>query len=577
MTIGEWWVREPVHGRCWRRVENLPAGRRPAATNPPAGARVSRSGRNIPATALASGLAAAVLLAGCTTLPRDYPRTVTTAVADTQQTRLGRWVAPLLERHPGQSGVHPMPAGKDAFVARVTLADAAERSLDMQYFEWHADTTGKLLVERLLRAADRGVRVRLLLDDLHAGGYDRGLGMLDQHPNVEVRLFNPFGLRDARTLDYLTSFGRVNRRMHNKSFTADNQVAIVGGRNVGDEYYAAGAALAFRDLDLLAVGPVVPQVSAAFDEYWNSEFAVPMAVVAGEGATRSDIEERRASLAQHTEAARGSAYARALAETDMATALAGGALPFFWGQARVVFDRPGKAGADPGDRATHMGPDLRGVVERAASEVILVSPYFVPREEGVAFLSGLRQRGVRVRVLTNSLASTDLPVVHTGYAPYREDLLRAGVELYELKPTAHERGRRRQGDSAEPEAPGSAAQAGLHAKTFVVDRRIMFVGSFNLDPRSALLNTEMGVLLEIPALAESMADAFEKGLPEQAFRLELRPVQAAAGSADAAGSTLQWVAWEGGQEVRFDAEPFAGFWLRLKVWFLSLLPIEGQL
>jgi putative cardiolipin synthase len=261
----------------------------------------------------------------------------------------------------------------------------------------------------------------------------------------------------------------------------------------------------------------------------------------------------------------------------MATALAGGALPFFWGQARVVFDRPDKAGADPGDRATHMGPHLREVVERAASEVILVSPYFVPREGGVAFLSGLRQRGVRVRVLTNSLASTDLPVIHTGYAPYREDLLRAGVELYELKPTAHERGRRRLGDSAEPEAPESAAQAGLHAKTFVVDRRIMFVGSFNLDPRSALLNTEMGVLLEIPALAESMADAFEKGLPEQAFRLELRPVQAAAGGADAAGSTLQWVAWEGGQEVRFDAEPFAGFWLRLKVWFLSLLPIEGQL
>ena len=536
--------------------------------------RAVSGGRSV---AAASWLAVALLLAGCTTLPRDYPRTVSTALADTQQTRLGRWAAPLLAGHPGLSGVHPLRTGMDAFLARMALADLAERSLDMQYFIWEADTTGRLLADRLVRAADRGVRVRLLLDDLHAAGLDGALGALDQHPNVEVRVFSPFGLRDARTLDLLSSFGRLNRRMHNKSFTADNQVAVVGGRNVADEYFNAGADIAFRDLDLLAVGPVVPQVSAAFDEYWNSEFAVPVAVVTGEGATPDEIKERRAALARHTEEARGSAYGKALVETDMAAALTAGSLPFFWAPAQAVFDRPGKAGTDPDDRTTHLGPQLRRVVEGATTEVILVSPYFVPREEGVAFLSGLRRRGVRVVVLTNSLASTDLPVVHAGYAPYREDLLRAGVELYELKPTAFERGRRKREDGPEREALGGSSQAGLHAKTFAVDRRVMFVGSFNLDPRSALLNTEMGILVESPALTESMAGALVQGLPDQAFRLELRPVPGAAGGPDAAGSTLHWVTREGGEEVRFDAEPFAGLWLRLKVWFLSLLPIEGQL
>jgi putative cardiolipin synthase len=530
-------------------------------------------------TALAFWVAGAVVLAGCTTLPRDYPRTTSTALAvtDTQQTLLGRRVASLVAEHPGQSGVHPLRAGMDGFLARMALADVAERSLDAQYFIWQADTTGRLLADRLVRAADRGVRVRLLLDDLYTAGLDRGLGALDQHPNVEVRIFNPFGLRDARTLDFLSSFGRLNRRMHNKSFTADNQAAVVGGRNVGDEYFAAGDHT-FRDLDLLAVGPVVPQVSAVFDEYWNSEFAVPMDVLLEQRATAAEIAERRAALARHAEEARGSAYGKALVETDMAAALTGGSLPFFWGPAQAVFDRPGKAGTDPSERATHLGPQLRRVVEGAASDVILVSPYFVPREEGVALLTGLRRRGVRVKVLTNSLASTDVPLVHTGYAPYREALLQAGVELYELKPSAYERGRQKRDDAPEREGLGSSgSQAGLHAKSFVVDRRTVFVGSFNLDPRSGLWNTEMGILVENPALADSMADGLERQLPEGAFRLELRPGPAAAGGSDAAGSTLQWVTLERGKEARFDAEPLAGFWLRLKVWFLSLLPIEGQL
>jgi putative cardiolipin synthase len=526
----------------------------------------SRSGWNMPVIVLAFWVAGSLMFAGCTTLPRGYPRTVSTALADTRQTRLRRWVAPLMAEHPAESGVHPLRTGMDAFVARVALADVAERSLDVQYFIWHADTTGKLLAERLLRAADRGVRVRLLLDDLHTASLDRGLGALDQHPNIEIRIFNPFGLRDARILDFLSSFARLNRRMHNKSFTADNQATVVGGRNVGDEYFGAGTDLAFRDLDLLAVGPVVPQVSAVFDEYWNSEFAVPLAVVTGDRATPPEIDERRAALARHTEETRGSAYGRAAMETDMAAALATGVLPFFWGRAQAVFDRPAKAGSDPTDRATHLGPQLWQVVEGATSEVILVSPYFVPGEGGVALLSELRRRGVRVEVVTNSLASSDVPAVHAGYAPHREDLLQAGVELYELKPTAFERGRREKKDDSGSEGLGSGSRAGLHAKTFVVDRRVLFVGSFNLDPRSGLLNTEMGILVESPALAESMANALEQQLPEQAFRLELWP-----------GSTLEWVTREGGEEVRFDAEPFAGFWRRLEVRLLSLLPIKGQL
>jgi cardiolipin synthase C len=514
----------------------------------------------------AQWLAMAVLIAGCAMLPRDYPQMVTTAFEDTRGTRLGRELAPMVAAHTDASGIYVLHLGTDAFVARTVLADLAERSLDVQYYIWHADTTGKLLTDRLLQAADRGVRVRVLLDDIQTGGMDRHLVALDAHANIEIRVFNPFVYRSLRGFGFLADFARLNRRMHNKSFTADNQAAIVGGRNIGDEYFDASSMLGFQDLDALAVGPVVKEISASFDAYWNSEFAIPIAVLAPEPPSDRLLEDIRAALRAHTETTRESTYGQALRETPLAMQLMSRKLPFFWGKAWLAYDPPQKVKDNPGNRATHLITKVLPVVKDARSELILANAYFVPTDVGTEILRELRERGVHVKVLTNSLASTDVLPVHAGYARHRMNLLRAGVELYEIQPTA-----RQLREGWTKGLMGSSPRVGLHGKVFVVDRRVMFIGSYNIDPRSAVLNTEMGIVFDDPELAGIFVNKFEAWLPEHTYKLELQTV------ASGGGEALYWVTQEDGREVRLDSEPHASIWRRLGVWLFSVLPIERQL
>jgi putative cardiolipin synthase len=509
-------------------------------------------------------------LAGCATLPTDYPRTESHALTDTSDTLLARAFGPLAAAHPGQSGLHPLASGMDAFVARLLLADVAEESLDVQYYIWHDDVTGRWLADRLVRAADRGVRVRVLLDDIGTAPDDFALLVLDHHPNIEVRLFNPVATRETRGLGTLAEFGRVNRRMHNKSFTADNQATIIGGRNVGDEYYDARPDLEFGDLDVLGVGPVVHDVSTAFDRYWNSPAAFPIRALTDQRATAKQLEEGRAVLRVHTESQRDSAYARALESSTLAQSLHAGDLRFFWGRTRLVYDDPAKVLAESAEGPTALQSGLGAVIDATRSDLLLVSPYFVPGKAGVQWLRGLRERGVRIRVVTNSLAASDVAAVHSGYQRYRRPLLEAGVELYEFKPTA--RARDREGQRAARAATGltGSSRAALHAKTFLFDRRVVFIGSLNLDPRSVHLNTEIGVLFDSPELAGAMADVIDEALPQQAYQVVL----ADAGTPNA---RLEWISIEDGATVRFDNDPAASLWRRLSVWFLSLLPIESQL
>jgi putative cardiolipin synthase len=509
-------------------------------------------------------------LVGCAALPAEYPRPESYTLTDTADTRLGRASAPLAVTHPRESGLRPLASGIDAFVARLVLADVAERSLDVQYYIWHDDVTGRWLAERLVRAADRGVRVRVLLDDIGTAPDDFALLVLELHPNIEVRLFNPVATRDARGLGTLADFERLNRRMHNKSFTADNQATVIGGRNVGDEYFAARPDLEFGDLDVLGVGPVVHEVSTAFDRYWNSRAAFPITALTDRRATGEQLEQGRAVLRTHAEAQRDTAYARALESSALAQALRAGNVPFFWGRARLVYDDPEKVMSDHGAGATPLESGIAPVVDTTRSDLLLVSPYFVPGKAGVQWLRGVRERGVRVRVVTNSLAASDVAAVHSGYQRYRRSLLDAGVELYEFKPTAGARDR--EGQRAAHAATGltGSSRAALHAKTFIFDRRVVFVGSLNLDPRSVHLNTEIGVLFDSPELARGMAEAIDDALPHQAYHVVLADV----GTPDA---RLAWVSAEDGGEVRYDSEPEASLWRRLGVWFLSLLPIESQL
>ncbi|HTM62054.1 MAG TPA: phospholipase D family protein [Burkholderiales bacterium] len=495
-------------------------------------------------------LAVALLIAGCAGLPAGIERAQSSAFGDTSATRLGRALAPTVTANRGKSGIYSLADGRDAFAARVLLARAAEKSLDVQYYILRADITGGLFCEALWQAAERGVRVRLLLDDTGTHGLDPQLAALDAHPNIEVRLFNPYANRGFRLGEMLTDFSRVNRRMHNKSFTADNQATIVGGRNVGDEYFGAESDVAFADLDVLAAGAVVRDVSADFDGYWNSVSAVPVASLI-QPAARDSAEKVRAAwtkLAAEPAAAR---YIEALRSTTLVQQLIGGTLSLDWAPARLVSDSPAKVLNPPERKDLHMLSQLDAAIGKPARELDLVSPYFVPTQEGTAALVALVKRGVKVRVLTNSLAATDVSVVHAGYSKYREELVRGGVVLYELKPALQEKDRERVGGS----------DASLHAKTFSIDRSRIFVGSFNFDPRSARLNTEMGVVADSVALASRLSEALDRDLARYAYEVRL------------AGNDLEWI--DGA--ARHTSEPGAGFFKRAWIGFLSILPIEWLL
>ena len=529
----------------------------------------------LPTLAWLGLLLALLLQAGCASLPTDYPRSSSTTLMDTGDTRLGQASRRLLAGHPDVSGVHLLNRGTDAFLARLALAEAAEKSLDIQYYIWHGDTTGKVLLERVLRAADRGVRVRLLLDDIGTAAGDRNLLAIDSHPNIEVRLFNPIAARSTRLLGMMSDFSRTNRRMHNKSFTADNQVMIVGGRNIGDEYFEARPDVAFADLDLLAIGPVVGEVSRHFDRYWNSPLAFPISAIS---QARPSDEERLQALAGLREFVRSQTeggYAQALKSSGLAERLAAGSLPFSYGKARVVADDPMKILQESADKSSLLLPNLLPEFESLGSELVLVSPYFVPGKAGVARLRSLSARGVKVRVLTNSLASTDVPAVHAGYQQYRRALLDAGVELHELKPTVTRDARggapAGSGPGAVKRPPSGSSQASLHAKVLIFDRRSLFVGSMNLDPRSVLTNTEIGVVVDQDELAASMVEKLDSHLSDIGFRLELT----SAGPDSA--PEIEWVTTEDGQAVRYTREPMTSAWQRFRAWFYSLLPIEHLL
>ncbi len=512
------------------------------------------------------------LLVACASLPESVER-IPSQARVTEQSPFLTAIEEELAQHPGQSGFRLLGDGLDAFAARMFLAEIATDTLDVQYYLFHGDDSGRALTRQLLRAADRGVRVRLLVDDMATAGRDAGIVAVDSHPNVEVRLFNPFANRTSRVLEMGVRFGRVTRRMHNKSFTADGIVTIVGGRNVGNEYFSADPDIEFGDLDVMGIGPISAEVSAEFDLYWNSELAYPASSLTRHRYSEDDLTALRAELDAEVDAYKASPYGQRVRESTLATELLEHRLVFHWGQALVLSDLPEKLQTPPSDTSTHMTGDLMRLFNSTQSELIIISPYFVPGWEGVAYLTGLVDQGIRVRILTNSLASNDVWVVHSGYAKYRLPLLRGGVELYETKAAPRE-----QQDSDDNAGfGGSSGRASLHAKTFVLDRDRMFIGSLNLDPRSWSLNTEMGIVLENETLATGTIEWFDSAVDRTAYRLELVP--ACSYRADCWGDE-QRLRWRDQTEegVRYwDHEPNSSEWTRTLADFVAMFPIEGQL
>jgi putative cardiolipin synthase len=481
-------------------------------------------------------------------------------------------LAPAVAEHQKASGIQFLGQGRDALAARLALADTAERCLDAQYYIWKPDNSGRLLAERLLRAADRGVRVRMLLDDIGGSARDDVLLAMDSHTNIEVRLFNPIANRSFRKLSLIFDFQRVNRRMHNKSFTADRFVTILGGRNVADHYFASGDERQFADFDVVAAGPAAVKVAGMFDRYWNSPSSIPIHALNRKQTSPEQLAKGRANLAADVGTMTNSAEFASLATNDVAIKILRHEPALVWGPTRLLSDLPEKVVTDPMDPSTHLLPDLRRIVDATQREMFIVSPYFVPGRKGVEFFRSLRARGVRVVVLSNSLAANDVTPVHAGYRRYRKDLLRAGVEMWEIKPDVAMRATAG-GAAGAGRSSGKPAQSALHAKTFAFDRSTLFVGSLNLTPRSASLNTEMGLVVEVPTLTGPAVDALEKSLQKDAYHLEFVP---GPGPCKECGSIV-WVSHENGREVRYTREPHASFCRRLQVFILSLLPIESQL
>lgn len=472
-------------------------------------------------------------------------------------TILDTGVAPRLAAAGGKSGLTLVSGNLDAFAARALTARAAGRSLDMMYYYWKDDLTGRLLANEVVAAADRGVRVRLLLDDINATGKDGVYLALDAHPNIAVRLFNPSRARDGglrRGVEMALRVFSVTRRMHNKAWIADGRLAIVGGRNIGDQYFDAAEASNFRDMDMMLMGPVVRQAEEVFDAYWNSEVSMPIRSLAGDA--EGQIGQLRRNLAELAQSEQAKPYVERVLERISALSMLDSALATHWtDEARIVSDPPEKALARGGDN--WIMATLMPVIAAADRSVEITSPYFVPGAEGTAGLTRMAAAGVDVAVLTNSLAATDVAAVHGGYAPYRRTLLEGGVRLHELQPWL------RRSDMS---LFGSSA-ASLHTKAFTVDDHTGFVGSFNFDPRSASLNTEMGVLFVEPDLVGRMREVFRQETgPQMSYRVHL----------DESGA-LRWEGERDGEMTVWDREPEAGLMRRLVAALVSWLPIESQL
>jgi phosphatidylserine/phosphatidylglycerophosphate/cardiolipin synthase-like enzyme len=483
--------------------------------------------------------AALLVLAGCAGLPRHVLKTPSTAFQQPETTTLGRIVA---EDEVGKnlSGIRLLSTGEEAFASLITLADHAERTLDIQYYIIHEDESTRTLLHHVRLAADRGVRVRVLVDDLNTAGEDRRFMHLSSHANVEVRVFNPFTAGRfsnwTRFIASATDIRRINHRMHNKLFVADNALAITGGRNIGDQYFTLDPRSNFIDLDVVVAGPIVPALSASFDEFWNSKYAIPIATVA------SSVEaETNAAPPVEAEVSASGNWLEHEVEAHK--------LELLWVPATVLADQPAKIASETApDVEVTIANDISTLMSTANQELIIISPYFVPGTEGVALIRQLVGRGVHVRILTNSLASTDSPLVDIGYARYRVPLLKLGVDLREMRPKLGQKRARFH--------PFRSSNASLHAKALVIDQKIVFIGSLNMDERSARTNSELGLVISSAEIAREVTGLLDDISTDGSYKLQL----------DQHGR-VEWVSGDAGSQKTWHTDPGTSrterLWLKL--------------
>jgi putative cardiolipin synthase len=480
-------------------------------------------------------------------------KTASQALPQKTETSLSRLIAPAVRAHPEKSGFALLWEGRQSLLTRLGLIRAAERTLDLQYYIISDDATSNLLLETILRAAERGVRVRFIVDSLALDEVKHSLAALDGAKNIEIRVFNPPDASGPPLFGLLAMIGRATKRMHQKTLIADNQIAITGGRNLGDAYFDADPGVNYHDLDVLAAGPVVARMSKSFDDFWSSARTVPLGAM-----PRHAPSNIREELKKGWTATLEKPGGRELLESLFAARLEKGEVKLTWARGELASDTPGKIEQPREEAESKTLAHMAALAGQGQREFIAITPYFVPQKAGVDWLVGLVKRGMRVRVLTNSLSSTDVVAVHAGYHRYRRALVEGGVELYEAKAAGGKRPRQRLAGS-------TAAQASLHMKAYVIDRRDAIVGSFNLDPRSVELNTEMSLVMHSAALAREIVAQFEEWTkPANSYRVKVLD------------GKMVWFTEEKGEHGYFDADPRAGV-RKFQSFLMSLLPFEGQL
>jgi putative cardiolipin synthase len=495
-----------------------------------------------------------VTLSGCVSSsidPSRYEKQSSYTIINDEPTKLDLYFAREVASHSliDETGFHPLDKGHDALLARLAIIETAQSSIDVQYYIFRDDEAGNLIAWRLFEAAERGVRVRLLLDDMQKYD-DNDLLRFSSHPNIEVRMFNPHHLRSARGIAMLSDFERLNHRMHNKSLTVDGVVSIIGGRNVGNEYYSIESTVEFSDLDLMMVGKAVRQVNRQFDLYWNSDYSVPIEWIAPNQDLRYTDADVEAWVNELGLEAKFSGGQYDFAKLPLYNDLVNGTVELYWGTGDLLYDLPNK----PDSKQSTLIDSLSVVLDDSKTSLVFISPYFVPTEQGTKELINAVEQGLEIIIITNSLASNDVFAVHGWYAKYREDLVKGGVELWEVKSSA---------EIKKNWSLTGSSRSSLHTKAMVIDKRKVFVGSMNLDPRSAHLNTEMGVVIEQPEYAQKVYDTIAKEIPKTAYELKM------------VDGDLVW--FDHSTRDTLTSEPDASIWRRMGAWFSGILPIEEQL
>ncbi|WP_257234423.1 phospholipase D family protein [Acinetobacter sp. YH12052] len=507
-------------------------------------------------------------LSACSTLPKQQTQPVEYAFnTPTDDTSLAKIVLPLREQNPNLTGYHVLYDPLEALAARIELINKAEKSLDLQYYIWDNDKIGALALHAMIKAADRGVKIRLLVDDNNAKKMEGIYMALDQHTNIDVKLYNPYRFRHFRPVDMVLDLKRINRRMHNKSFIADNQIALIGGRNMSNQYYNVSDNYQFSDVDVMLVGAASDEIIHSFDEYWNDDYAFPVRQLVNPRHYSLRFDSLKQQLDDYNQEATVVNYLDLANRSHAFDDWLNNKIQFDWVKAEVVKDSPSKI-KSKAKKEEHLNFQLLNRLDKPEQSVDIVSAYFVPEKQGAERLKNLSADGVKVRVLTNSFQANDVPLVHAFYSKYRQDLLEHDVQLYEFlsRPDAENlnTNTKELAEKSKVSLKG-LSRSSLHAKLMAIDEKQVFIGSFNFDPRSAYLNTEIGVLLNSPRLAKAVHYTMDENLSKYAYKLVLN-----------ADQQINWkIKLSNGQTRIYPREPKIKWWQKAGVKFISWLPLEG--